>query len=279
MAHLTEPVYAQLIRGELPPDEAAAWARHLTDGCDACEAFLAARPEPDALDARADRALAALGPPGAPGNDLEYRRIEQRLAQRAAADPRRAPRRLPRPALAVAAGVVAAGLAGLWLASRAPERPGRPEWTGEKGMGAAPAAVPVRLRFLVISGGAGAPSVEKGVSGQAVPAAASLQFEVELGRAGQVALARVAPGRPPEVFFRASLPAGRTVVSVDGRPAAYPLSDLSGPQRFVAVASPASLDEAAAARAAGQVARGARMEQGVPGLEGLSVDAVDVAVQ
>ncbi|GAO04148.1 hypothetical protein [Anaeromyxobacter sp. PSR-1] len=276
MAHLTEPVYAQLIRGELPPDEAAAWARHLATGCDACEAFLAARPEPDALDARADRALAALGPPGAPGNDLEYRRIEQRLA----AEARGAGRlRLPRPALAVAAGVVAAGLAGLWLASRAPERPGRPEWTGEKGMGAAPAAVPVRLRFLVIAGGAGAPSVEKGVSGQAVPAAASLQFEVELGRAAQVALARAAPGRLPEVFFRASLPAGRTVVAVEGRPAAYPLADLSGPQRFVAIASSAPLDEAAAARAAGQVAGGARMEPIAPGLEGLSVDAVDVTVQ
>lgn len=277
MAHLTEPVYARLIRGELPPDEAAAWARHLESGCEECEAFLAARPEPDALDARADRALAALGPPGAPGNDLEYRRIEQRLAQGPRADAGRAPpRRLPRPALAVAAGVAAAGLAGLWLASRSPERP---EWTGEKGMGAVPASAPVRLRFLVVTGGAGAPSVEKGVSGQPVPAGASLQFELELGRAAQVALVRAAPGRPPEVFFREALPAGRTVVSVDGRPAAYPLSDLSGPQRFVAVASPAPLDEAAAARAAGQVAGGARMEQGVPGPEGLSVDVVDVTVQ
>ncbi|ACG72680.1 conserved hypothetical protein [Anaeromyxobacter sp. K] len=276
MVHLTEPVYARLIRGELPPDEAAAWARHLESGCDACEAFLAARPGPDALDARADRALAALGPPGAPGNDLEYRRIEQRLAAEAR---RAAPRRLPRPALAIAAGVAAAGLAGLWLASRAPERPGRPEWTGEKGMGAAPAAAPVRLRFLVVTRGAGAPSVEKGVSGQPVPAAASLQFEVELARAAQVALVRAAPGRPPEVFFRESLPAGRTVVAVDGRPAAYPLAELSGPQRFVAISSPAALDEAGIARAAGQVAGGARMEAIAPGLEGLSVDAVDVTVQ
>lgn len=286
MEHLTEAIYAKLVRGELPPAEARAWARHLEASCERCEAFLATRPEPDALDARADRALSALGAPGAPGNDLEFRRIERRLAgaepedDRAGPGPAARPRRLPRPALAAAAGVLVAGLAGAWLAIRSPERPGPPEWTGEKGAGAAAAAIPVRLRFLVVegAGGAAGPDVEKGVPGQAVPAAAKLQFEVELGRAAQVALLRTAPGQAPEVFFRAALPAGRTVITLDGRPAAYPLAGLAGPQRFLAIASAAPLDDAGAARAAERLGAG-RPGAAEPGLEGLSVDAVDVAVQ
>ena len=55
--------------------------------------------------------------------------------------------------------------------------------------------VPLKLRFLVLRPGPGsAPEIEKGVSGQAVPAEASLQFQVELGREADVVLARAAGG-------------------------------------------------------------------------------------
>jgi hypothetical protein len=168
--------------------------------------------------------------------------------------------------LAVAATLVLAGVAE--LAHRTPAPDG---WDGTKGAGAQ--VVPLRLRFLVLHAGPGrAPEIEKGVSGQAVPAEASLQFQVELGREAEVVLARAAGGSA-EPFFHARLPAGRTVVSVSGQPAAYPLAHLAGPQRFLALAGEQPIEPADVDRAARGAAAGAG--PGPP----ISLDVIEVNVR
>ncbi len=257
--HLTEPTYLSLLDGAMPVAEARALAAHLAAGCEACEGWLAGRTVADRLDGVVDGALAALaaGEAGA-GHDLEFARITRALA------PPRAARRWAT-GLAVAAALALAGLSGLML------RPGETgRWDGLKGTGAQ--VVPLRLRFLVLVPAAGAaPRIEKGVSGQAVPPEASLQFQVELGREADVVLARAAAGAA-EPFFHARLPAGRTVISVAGQPAAYPLARLSGAQRFLALAGEQPIEPADVERAGRGAASG-----GGPG-QPISLDAIEVQV-
>jgi hypothetical protein len=267
--HLDDRTYRELLAGTLRPDLARELARHLDGACERCERFLAERPGADALDARADAALARLAPGGGSGNDVEFARI-----LRAAAEPPRRRRPLA-PALAAAAAVLVAGLAGLYLAHGT--RSEQSAWNGVKG--SAREGVPLRLRFLVVEGGGGAPALEKGVSGQAVPPAASLQFQLDLGRAADVALVRVPPHGEPEVFFRERLGSGRVDVGLGGAPAAYPLAQLAGPQRFVAVASDEPISPDRIARAASALAPPARVSSDLPGLDGLSLDVVEVNVR
>jgi hypothetical protein len=274
VAHLTDPTYTQLLAGILPPAEARDLARHLEVGCEACEAFLASRPVADAVDGQVDAALSALAVAHSAGNDLEFRRILLRLDAEPAIRPgfvRRAGARL----VAVAAILAIAGTASVVLRARTAAPPA---WDGEKG--SAPQIIPLRLRFVVVSpGAAGAPGLQKGVSGQAVPAAASLEFELELGRGAEVALVRVPAQGAPEVIFREPLHAGRTDLTIGGLPGVYPLSGLSGPQRFIAMASPARLDPARLERAAAALAPPARASADLPALDGLSLDVVEVLVR
>lgn len=273
MTHLTDATYRRLLEGSLPPDEAARLARHLEGDCAECEAFLASREAVDGLDGQVDRALAALARPAAGrGNDLELARIERRLREMEH-PPRRSSRSVP-VALAAAATILVAGVAGL-LVSRSDPR--RPAWTGEKGAGAH--AVPVRLRFLVLAPDARGAEIEKGISGQTVSASSSLEFEIETGRAADVAIGRVPQHGNPDFFWHERVGAGRTQVTVRGRPAAYPLIDALGAQRFVVVASEDPLDDARLARVASALAPPARIAPDVPGLDGLSFDAVEVEVR
>jgi hypothetical protein len=184
--------------------------------------------------------------------------------------PARAPGRRAATAAALAAAVLVAGVAALL----APGLRSSDRWDGLKGD--ATQAVPLRLRFLVLLPGAGgSPEIEKGVPGQEVPAAASLQFQVDLGRPAWVTLIRASgAGSSGEVFFERQLPAGRTVVSVDGQPAAYPLASLAGPQRFLALASEARIEPADAARAATMGLR-ARRDDG----PAITLDVVEVRVR
>lgn len=272
MTHLTERTYDLLLQGSLPPEDARTLARHLEEACAVCEEFLASHPTADAADGLVERALDALVPAGGRGSDLEFARIERRLRGDGPA-PRREPRRIA-PA-AVAAAVLAAGLAGLVAPRTASERPA---WDGWKG---APAPiVPVRLRFIVVRpGDGGAPSLEKGVPGQVVPAAASLQFEIEAGRPAHAALVRVSSRGAPEPFWSERIGEGRSAVTLAGRPAAYPLAGLGGPQRFALLASDEPLDAGRVARAAAALAPPARMAAALPALEGLSLDIVEVWVR
>lgn len=273
MTHLTKESYRRLLGGELPAKEAGDLARHLDDDCPICERFLAEAPEADALDGRVDAALTALAPPGAgdasgAGNDLEFARIRRRVADAPA-------RRMPRRAfgLAVAAGLLVAGFASLVVPRAGLET--RQGWDGEKGRaGSAARAIPLRLRFLVIAPG---DAMQKGVSGQSVPHDASLSFELELGRAAEVALVRVPAQGAPELVWKAALGAGRSELTVGGRPAAYPLSELQGRQRFALVAASGRLDEARALAAATGRAAAAGRDDGED--LGLSVDAVEVVVR
>jgi hypothetical protein len=247
--------------------EAREIARHLERECRVCEAFLESCGSADALDGQVDGALAALSPEeGAAGHDLEFARIERALRTPS-------PHRRLAPQIALAAAVAVAGVAGL-LATRL--RPDEAAWTGEKGVAR---SVPLRLRFVVIEGLPARPGAVKGASGEVVDAAASLQFEVELGRPADVALVRIPATSAPEPFFRERLRAGRTGVTVGGAPAAYPLRDLAGPQRFVAIASEAPLDAERIARAAAALAPPGHLAPDAPALDGLSVDVAEVTVR
>jgi len=259
--HLDARTHAELLSGTLGPDAARALARHLEAGCEACEAFLAGCERADGIDGRVDGALAAVAwAPDAerPRAAAEaFGRIERRLAAERALRPGvggrqgRLRRWVP---LAAAASVLAAGLAALAL--RAPE-PSSSAWDGTKGPEpAASAAVPVQLRFLVVAaGGAGDAELRRGASGDAVPASAALQFEVEVGRAAFVTLVRVPPGGPPEPVWDGAVGPGAVLVTLDGRPAIYRLEGLGGTHRFVALASeapppPGALERELAARRA-----------------------------
>lgn len=271
MTHLTKDSYRRLLSGELPADEARDLARHLDEDCPVCEGFLAQDAGVDALDGRVDAALSALAPPGAgaargAGNDLEFARIKRQVDAPAVRAPRRAF------ALAVAAGVLAAGMAGIFT-PRAGLDAGA-GWDGEKGTAAR--AVPVRLRFLVVSPGN---AVEKGVSGQAVPADAALSFEMDLGRAAEVALVHLPYQGTAEVAWKARLPAGRHELKDGGRSAAISLAGLSGRQRFVLVAAPAGLDDPRALAAAAGGAGYAAARGEAADLAAISVDAVEVVVR
>lgn len=271
--HLSERSYLLLLQGSLPPAEARLLARHLEEGCTFCEEFLASRPAADAVDGLVDEALGALIPAaGDRGNDLELARIERRVREGSAALRRRPLAFVPG---AIAAAVLAAGLAGLVLPRGGSDRPAR---DGEKG--AVLRAVPVRLRFLVVSASPhGPPALEKGVSGEAVASAASLQFEVESARASHVALFRVPSAGAPELVWSERVGEGRSTVTVDGRPAVYPLAGLAGPQRFVLLASEERLDRDRIARAAASLAPPARVRADLPPLDGLSLDVVEVEVR
>ncbi|HYG68984.1 MAG TPA: hypothetical protein VD838_15050, partial [Anaeromyxobacteraceae bacterium] len=82
--HLDARTHRELLAGALPPEAARALARHLEDGCERCEAFLAARGEADAVDGRVDRALAGASSAPAAGNAAELAAIERRLSARPA---------------------------------------------------------------------------------------------------------------------------------------------------------------------------------------------------
>jgi hypothetical protein len=276
--HLTDHSYRSLLDGSVRGAEALALADHLDAACETCEAWLAARQEADGLDGSVDAALLSLAarPALAPRDDLAFARMERALwaGEAGAGRPQlrgaAGGRRRWLGGLAVAATLALAGAAGLIIRVTTPSGPG---WDGDKGRGAA--AVPLRLRFAVVSPAVGGPpTLEKGISGQEVAAAASLQFQVELGRPAHVLLARVGSGGAPEVFFSARLEAGRHGVSLAGRPAAYPLAELSGVQRFLALASPAPLDPADAARAA-TLGVGTTQERGAP----ITLDEVEVRIR
>jgi len=272
--HLEPRTYAALLAGALPPKEARALAEHLAGECEACERFLSEQPGADSLDGLADAAIAAaLPPPSAGGNDLEFARI-----QRALRDGDGRPRRAALPA-AVAASLLAAGVAGLLWHHARPPPASDSGWDGAKG--AEVRAIPVRLRYLRLAPflllDQGRP-LEKGLSGEPVDRSASLLFEVETGRAADVVLARVSPGGGVELLWRQRVPSGRSQVTTDGRPAAYPLAALSGPQRFVLLAADGALDEGRATRAAAALAPPDRIRPDAPALEGLSLDVVEVIV-
>lgn len=281
--HLTNDLLHGLLDQSLPPPEALRLASHLRADCETCESFLASRPGADRFDGPVDLVLVRLASPGVvgQGNDLEFARIRRQLrgapapAPSLAGPPAPRPGRALRTGLPVAAAVLVAGLAGYGL-GRAPGRPETPAvatgWDGEKGAGVR--AVPLRLRFLVLTPAVGGPpAVEKGLPGQAVSAASSLQFQVELGRPATVLLAR-GGGGAPEVFFQAQLAAGTHLVSLGAEPAAFPLGGLAGRQRFLAVAAEGPL-------AAGDLARAltAGAAAASDGAQQVSLDVVEVEVR
>ncbi len=266
--HLDSQTIAALLDGTLPPDEARALSAHLDGDCEQCELLLSVQTNVDGLDGLADASIASALPSAAGvGNDLEFARITRALHER-----RSAPRRFIIPS-AVAAALLIAGVAGLAAHQLRAPRADVAAWDGAKGFGAR--AIPVRLRFLAMGEGG---RIEKGISGEPVDAGSSLLFEVEAARAADLALARVSPDGTTEVIWRRRVEGGRTQVEVRGRPAAYPLTGLSGPQRFVLVASESGLDELRAQHAARALAPPGRISGDSPELEGLSLDVVEISV-
>lgn len=275
--HLTNDSLRRLVSGTADPAEARALAAHLAQDCPRCEALLEAQP-PGPLDALADHALTALPPPRPEeeGNDLEFARIQRSLRAATAARPRRLARWAP---LAAAAGVL---LAVGGLVELTSQRGREPEWDGMKGVtSAAPRAVPLRLSAVAVAHDAsGTPKVWKVASGDSVPADAALELRIEVGGAADVAIARVGVDGTVDAFWHERVgTAGTLQITIDGRPAAYPLASLSGPQRFVVLASPGALAPQQIAAAARSLAPRAASSSGGPPLEGLSVDVLGVTVR
>jgi hypothetical protein len=272
--HLTHGTLARLLDGTLDATEARALAEHLSRACEECEGLLASRVRADPVDGRVDQALAALAevPVSGAGSDLEYARIQRALRGG------RPARRLA-PLAALAAVALAVGVVALKVGLDR-TRPGRDAWDGVKGLAAQ--AVPLRLRFLVVLPGeaGGPPRLEKGASGAAVPARAGLQFQVEAGRQAHAALVRVSSSGEGEVFWHGAVAPGAPLeVTVGGRPAAYPLEGLAGPQRFVLLGGPEALAPDRIAAAARALAPPGRASPDRPDLAGLSFDVVEVTVR
>jgi hypothetical protein len=267
--HLDTQTYTALLDGTLAPNEARALSAHLDGDCEQCESFLASQMNVDALDGALDAAIARELPSDAgAGNDLEFARIARRL---------RGARPWSRRVIfssVIAASVLVAGVAGLVAVGARGTHGQRPSWDGTKGL--TPRPIPVRLRFLEM-----APDrrIEKGISGEAVDAEASLLFEVETARVAFAAIARVAPDGEAELIWRQRIGAGRTQVAVGGKPAAYPLSGLHGPQRFILVASDAPLDDLRVLDAGRALAPPAGIGSEDPALSGLSMDVVELSVR
>jgi hypothetical protein len=267
MMHLDPERLAALQAGALPPDEECALLAHLEAGCKRCERSLA-QLNVNALDGIADAAIArALPANSGAGNDLEFARILRAVGAR----PSRPRRQLL--AGALAASLVIAGVAGL-VAGRLRPTNEPPAWDGAKGAATRP--VPVRLRFLEVDADG---RMAKGISGERVRFTSSLLFEVEAVRPAMAGIARVSPAGNVEVIWRRRVAAGRTQVTLDGRPAAYPLAALSGPHRFVLVASEAGLDDARLEGAAATLAPPRPPSGDSPALDGLSLDLIDVFVR
>jgi hypothetical protein len=267
--HLDAKTCTALLDGTLAPNEARALFAHLGGDCEQCESFLASQMNADALDGALDAAIARELPAIAgAGNDLEFARIARRV---------RGPRPWSRRILfssVIAASLLVAGVAGLGAVGARGSHGQHPGWDGTKGLAARP--IPVRLRFLEM-----APDrrIEKGISGEAVDAEASLLFEVEAARAAFAVIARVAPDGAAELIWRQRIEAGRTQVAVGGKPAAYPLSGLHGAQRFILVASDASLDDLRVLDAGRALAPPAGIGADDPALDGLSIDVVELSVR
>jgi hypothetical protein len=273
--HLSEPTLRRLLQRELDPSEAKALAEHLAADCEVCEDFLAARATADAADGLVDRALfrlASVADPREQGNDLEFERIRRRIRRGGAV-------RFLRLG-AVAAAVLAAGALTFEVARHEERVEKRSALEGVKGM--ASQAIPVRLRFVVVhpSETGRPPELEKGVSGAVLDPLSALQFEVEMSRPGHAALVRVGPRGDLDLFWTESFSRpGPVEVSLGGRPAAYPLAGLSGPQRVLLVASPEPLTRERVVAAARALAPPARAAAEIPALEGLSIDLVEVTVR
>ena len=279
MMHLTRESQRKLLAGTIDQVEARAIAAHLEKDCPECEALLASE-EAGPLDGLADHALTALAPtrPEEEGNDVEYARIQRLL------HPRRSARRRWAPlAAAAAAALLTAGI-GVHLAV---QRSRRPSWDGVKGGTAGPAR-PVQLRVSAVAVQAqagGQPRIWKVAGGDELPADAALQLRMEVGAAADVALARVGTGGAVHVFWHERVDAAGPVrITVDGRPAAYPLAGLAGSQRFVALASPGRLAPEQVTAAVRALAPPAPIGGEGPALDGLSlagmsIDVVEITVR
>ncbi len=274
MMHLTRDSVRQLLEGTMDPIQARALAAHLESDCPECDAVLASGPA-GSLDGLADRALAALAPPSPEeaGNDLEYARI-RRLRSRPPG------RRRWAPLVALAASLVVVGGVAVKLAVDRSAR--ESSWDGMKGVAARPSrAVPVRLSAVaVLPQPGGQPRIWKVTSGESVPHDAALQLQIEVGRAADVAVARAGLAGDVDVFWHERVAAaGPVQLSVAGRPAAYPLAGLAGPQRLVVVASPSPLAAEQVTAAARALAPPGRVGGETPALEGLSIAVVELRVK
>ncbi len=275
MMHLTQNTQRLLLDGRLDPAQARALAAHVETGCSVCESALSAS-RADGLDGMVDVALTRLAPvdPADAGNDLEFARIRRHA---------RSPRRVAWRGLGM--GALAAGLAAMVVGGVLLVR-GRStteyRWDGVKGVVPPAAAATVRLSAVSVLAGRGEdpPLLRKVGSGDLLPGEAVLQIQLEVGGASELALARVGRSGAVELFWQGrSTEAGKVLLlAADGRPAGYPLAELSGPQRLVAVASERRLTERQATAVAGAVASG-RPAEGFVRPQRISVDVLEFTIR
>lgn len=267
MTHLDHRTYAGLLAGSLPAEEARTLAEHLSGDCDRCERFLA-EVDADALDGRGDAAIAgAFPPPPLPGGELEFARIVRRMR---ASAPRRRQLAVP---LAIAASLLLAGLAGLWVQRNGLGRvPPGAGWDGVKG--SAVTLPQVRLRAVRLDANGAATPV---LAEESLAPSARLLFEVASDRSADVVLVRVPPSGAAEIVWRSRIASGRTVLTTGGKAAAYPVAGLAGPQRFAVIAAEGGLDDSRVARVLSALARTEALVDDAAA--GVSVDVLRISVR
>ena len=273
--HLTNESLKKLLAGTVSPAEARALGDHLDNPCPRCEALLAGH-EGTELDALADHSLTALSEPTQEecGNDIEYARIRRAVQ----AVPAKRARRSWIPGVAAAAALLVA-VAGVLLNL---DRARDDRWDGVKGVAQVNGnPVSVRLSAVAVAAGSGSePRLWRVVSGDELPPSAALQLRVELGKPADVVIARVGPEGQVDLFWHERAPAaGAVTVTAGGRPAAYPLEALAGPQVFVVLASHDRLTPERIRGVMSGVLGAGRAVAGGVSPQGVSVDVLSVTVR
>lgn len=273
--HLTDRTLRRLLDATMDPAEARALAAHLETECPRCEALLASGPAD--LDGRADRALTALAPlrPEEAGNELEYERILRKAHSGRSNRARWAPLVAT---VAAALAITVGGVVQVTVKRSTREAP----LDGVKGVIAGPSrTVPVRLSAVaVLAEPVRQPRIWKVASGDVVPRGAQLQLRVDVGGMADLALARVGPAGEVDVFWHERVAtAGPVQPSMAGRPAAYSLADLAGPQRFIVLASPEPIPPGRVATAARELSPPARIAGQNPALGDASADILEITVR
>jgi hypothetical protein len=232
--HLDPALYQRMKSNQLTPQERTELSRHLLTECEQCEQFLDSQPQ-DALDVLTDTALADNARSWPPHSKSRAKVIE-------ATSPHLVVRRRTRwPPLAVSfgAGALAASLIALVVVPRVQGN----SYSGEKGAGGAG----VELGGLVSTPSpSGARALTPLQPGSKYTSASELYLTWELSKAAYVYVGRVS-GDEVEPFYPPGAPEkedpGLHSMTVQGVVHSYSLDGLKGKQRFVLIASDATLSQ------------------------------------
>ena len=242
-AHLTDDLYDAILRGE-PVNVSPTFCRHMSAGCETCEAFLRARSASDALDGLIAAALFAEAHPASRRGHALFDRVLRRLKIDARlSGGRRAPMSVFTAQKQYFAPLLFAGLLGLagivvFAMRMTPSFQASLSDEVQRDL-----RIAFHLVEVAPDGSGEEEIVVEGVPGQTCPQSRQLVLSYHLLRSRFVAITRVLPDRTLELL---ELPGRRSpgshVLSINGVPARVLLQNAVGVNRFAVVASDRPLD-------------------------------------